>query len=390
MAELTAKQKQELRNKAYYQIVPSKNYEDKQSVIKNNKITLDNLDLNQGITGQEVLPQQKQDLQKQAINDTAQTLINNKKAAVMPKAVQATAQETVAPDSGIDWGAIGKGGLDLLGKGADALSKVKTSNLIGIAAGTEAGSKDPNTFLASSLGAKSGELSQMEAQAENDKIKLQNQGIDGQTITVVDDKTGKQTLKLIDKNTGAVIKDYGEPGYAGIDPRTVNIAGDKAYASAVGREQGQAVVAGQQAEAEAGSIAEEAAMDIDKALEANKNSYGGGVGELQFKAIQAAGGGANDEKFQNTSKVINTMQGMVAKVLKSTFGGQLSDGERKYLNEVYGALPGMTKEQREIAMNQVKNTLEQAKRRQSAKVKAAGGTSTTQPQDNKDPLGLGI
>lgn len=85
--------------------------------------------------------------------DTAQKILANKQAAVVKKEEQ---------KPGIDWGAIGKSGLDLLGQGVNAISSVPTSNLVGIAAGTEAGSKNPNVYLASAYGQKSGELSGME------------------------------------------------------------------------------------------------------------------------------------------------------------------------------------------------------------------------------------
>lgn len=149
--------------------------------------------------------------QGQIINDTAQKLVENRKAKETPK------------DPGIDWGAIGKGGLDLLGQGADALSKVPTSSLMGIAAGTEAGSRDPNTFLASGYGAKSGELagremqqSQLEAQrkqtaaqqaAENafrqSSLDLQRQQLEASKAQKETEEQRRQQ-EMIEKNVDAI------------------------------------------------------------------------------------------------------------------------------------------------------------------------------------------
>lgn len=97
--------------------------------------------------------------------------------------------------------------------------------------------------------------------------------------------------------------------------------------------------------------------EIERVEKLNKDSYGGAAGSLQMKTMSALNLGANDPKFQNTSDVVNTMQAQVARVLKSTFGGQLSDGERAYLNEVYGALPKLSQTERGIAMKNVKTML---------------------------------
>lgn len=90
----------------------------------------------------------------------------------------------------------------------------------------------------------------------------------------------------------------------------------------------------------------------------NDNSYGGKIGATQMAARSALEMGTDDPKFKNTADVINTMQQQVAKVLKSTFGGQLSDSERAYLNTVYGALPNMSRAERAIAMKNVKTMLQ--------------------------------
>jgi hypothetical protein len=97
--------------------------------------------------------------------------------------------------------------------------------------------------------------------------------------------------------------------------------------------------------------------EIDRVQLLNKESYGGLAGQAQMKARRATGLGDESKKFKNTADVVNTMQSQVARVLKSTFGGQLSDGERQYLNEVYGALAGLSPTERDIAMTNVKTML---------------------------------
>lgn len=97
--------------------------------------------------------------------------------------------------------------------------------------------------------------------------------------------------------------------------------------------------------------------EIERVQKLNKDSYGGLAGSAIMKTKSALNTGPDDIKFKNTSDVLNTMKAQVARVLKSTFGGQLSDGERQYLNEVYGALDGMSQTERDIAMTNVATML---------------------------------
>lgn len=97
---------------------------------------------------------------------------------------------------------------------------------------------------------------------------------------------------------------------------------------------------------------------VDRVLELNKNSYGGKVGAAIFAGKSAANLGVDNERFRNTADVINTMRGEVTKVLKSVFGGQLSEGEREYLNNVYGAIPELSQVEREIAMTNMKRMMQ--------------------------------
>lgn len=109
--------------------------------------------------------------------------------------------------------------------------------------------------------------------------------------------------------------------------------------------------------AETRPMVESAIGEISRVEKLNENTFDGKTGEWQMAFRRGTGIGDESETFKNTSDVVNTMQAQVARVLKSTFGGQLSDGERAYLNEVYGALPGLSKTERAVAMTNVKKML---------------------------------
>jgi hypothetical protein len=120
----------------------------------------------------------------------------------------------------------------------------------------------------------------------------------------------------------------------------------------------------------------------------NANSYGGFGGDIAFKTKSALNMGQDDPKFQNTAMVINTMQGMVAKILKSTFGGQLSEGEREYLNKVMGALPKLSQVERDIAIDRVIRTIQENAAKAQSKYEELQGYGLEQPQEDIDPLGI--
>lgn len=99
-----------------------------------------------------------------------------------------------------------------------------------------------------------------------------------------------------------------------------------------------------------------AISEIDRILPLNEESSGGYVGAGVQKLKSALD--VSDTKSKNTADVINTAKGLVVKVLKSSFGGQLSDSERDYLNEIYGAMPTMSRSERSIALTNVKRMLQ--------------------------------
>lgn len=129
-----------------------------------------------------------------------------------------------------------------------------------------------------------------------------------------------------------------------------------------------------------------AVSELERIKELNKNSFSGPVGSKAFSFARATGVGAKSEIFKNTSDVANTLKGLVAKTLKSTFAGQLSDGERNYLNEVYGGADGMAKEERAIAIKNVQNMLREKFRGKESALNEL--TGKTQPNDSPQDGGV--
>lgn len=134
--------------------------------------------------------------------------------------------------------------------------------------------------------------------------------------------------------------------------------------------------------------------DIDRALGHNEKSMSG----LKYKAAETSmrnlgGVGVNKELFENTRKATTIMKNMVAKVLKSTFGGQLSEGEREYLNSVYGAMESYSPKEREVAMKEIqrimKSKLEDTKKKEYF-FKNPGAKAAPIKKTKEDPLGLGL
>lgn len=142
--------------------------------------------------------------------------------------------------------------------------------------------------------------------------------------------------------------------------------------------------------AEAQSIADNAIAELNRIRPLNETSRGGLLGRMAQRLESAADRDKPSTEFKNTADVINSLKGMVVSVLKSTFGGQLSDGEREYLNEVYGAVEGMSRSERKIAMDGVERTLRNAQKRAASKSAAVGGgsPSTVASSQDNDPLGL--
>lgn len=131
--------------------------------------------------------------------------------------------------------------------------------------------------------------------------------------------------------------------------------------------------------------------EIDRIEALNENSRGGLMGALTQKASSMLNVGTESPEFTNTADVVNTMQAQVARVLKSTFGGQLSDGERAYLNEVYGALPTLSPAERKIAMQNVKTMLKSKLSESESKFNELNSfldPYSQQTQGGSDPLGL--
>ncbi len=131
------------------------------------------------------------------------------------------------------------------------------------------------------------------------------------------------------------------------------------------------------------SIVSSAIEELTRIEPLNDKSRGGFFGRLAQRAESSVDPDKPSEEFNNTADVINTLQGMVSRVLKSTFGGQLSDSERQYLNEIYGASEKMSRKERSIAIKNVKKMLSD---KLAASRSKAGQTSPA--AEDSDPLGL--
>ena len=132
--------------------------------------------------------------------------------------------------------------------------------------------------------------------------------------------------------------------------------------------------------ANANATVSTAVPELDRISELNKNSRGGIIGGAIQKGSSALNIGQNAEAFKNTADVVNSLRSLVAKVLKSTFGGQLSDGERAYLDSVYGASASYTPTEREIAIKNVKQMLTSRASEAEASLSELGGVPSTQPE----------
>jgi hypothetical protein len=138
------------------------------------------------------------------------------------------------------------------------------------------------------------------------------------------------------------------------------------------------------AAAEMEAVVGQAIQELERIEPLNKESRGGLFGRIAQRTESALDPDKPSKKFTNTADVINTLQGMVSRVLKSTFGAQLSDGERQYLNEVYGASEKMSRKEREIAIKNVKTILND----KLVAAKSRAGGAPTEAQADVDPLGI--
>jgi hypothetical protein len=143
----------------------------------------------------------------------------------------------------------------------------------------------------------------------------------------------------------------------------------------------------------AGTYAEDQAAvngvlsELSRVKDLNKNSRGGVLGSGLQKIQSAANIGTNSPEFKNTADVVNTLKAQVSRVLKSTFGGQLSDSERAYLNDVYGASERMSPQERDIAIKNVQTMLTNKAQTSGAKFNALSGTAPLNPAQTSVPQG---
>lgn len=147
-----------------------------------------------------------------------------------------------------------------------------------------------------------------------------------------------------------------------------------------------------EATASSAALAETSMPELGRLQELNKNTYGGAFGGAVFKGKSLLNMGQDDEKYKNTADVVNSLKAKVSEVLRSTFGAQLSDGERQYLNDIYGAAPNLSQAERDIAITNIKRMLQtKLVKNQTTQGYLSGGVgarSDAKQPVNKDPLGI--
>lgn len=125
----------------------------------------------------------------------------------------------------------------------------------------------------------------------------------------------------------------------------------------------------------------------------NMGARSGKLANLKTQATDLTGIGAGSAEYQSTKDVGNQLKGMVVKVIKSQFGAQLSDAEREYMDKVYGAAESMTRQERAIAIKNIRKMTDSKLQQKSDVFKSFGGSVEVQGGavgNNNDPLGLGI
>ena len=143
--------------------------------------------------------------------------------------------------------------------------------------------------------------------------------------------------------------------------------------SAIDKARAKALVESEMGLAETKANTESAFGEIDRILALNEESYGGLAGGLKYKALSASNSGEGDKKFENTADIVNTLKNRVVDILKSSFGGQLSDAEREYMDSVVGAAPYMSQYERKVAIEALKRKFEKILSAKEAAWAQAGG-----------------
>lgn len=94
--------------------------------------------------------------------------------------------------------------------------------------------------------------------------------------------------------------------------------------------------------------------ELNHLLKLNKNSYGGLAGKAKMGILSATDSGGGDQTYINTRTILTSLKSNVVENLKKTFGGQISEGERQFLIDQYGAAEGGSRVEREVAIENIR------------------------------------
>lgn len=124
--------------------------------------------------------------------------------------------------------------------------------------------------------------------------------------------------------------------------------------------------------------------ELEKLRQSNSKSRAGAAGAVMQKYDSLMDN--SSPEFEATAQTMNGLKDFVAKVLKSTFGAQLSDGEREYMQGVLGSKVELSKMEREIAISRIKSNLDLIARQNQNNYEMMGGTDLVSGPSDEQKL----
>jgi hypothetical protein len=177
-----------------------------------------------------------------------------------------------------------------------------------------------------------------------------------------------------------------------IKPTDIRSSEDKAYDVTESRERAKELIKAQKAYTDVKSGYNVTMTQLDEVKKLNDNSYSGTLENAKLLIPRLTGKGASNQEFQNTVNVVNKLKNYVIKSLRSSFGGQITEGEREYLNGLFGATEKGTKEERAIAISNIQEFLnmklkekEEAYTMWGGDISKIGGTPVKPYQSQQTP-----
>lgn len=119
---------------------------------------------------------------------------------------------------------------------------------------------------------------------------------------------------------------------------------------------------------------------LNKIIDKIPGTRGGLAGAGMQAASSSFGIGSNTGTFVQTAEVLNALKGMAVQLLKPTFGGNISDGEREEVMKISGALTTMQPAERVVAANRMIEISELAARRAKDKAESLATNYGIEPK----------